>query len=149
MTKITNNALLNFLMIRTQICILNLYKLWLVPVFGSFNTMQQAKLNFKPVAQTLPVGIYLLKVNNRNTRARCEICLNLIIKTPERRVVKIAAVGEIVKHSILDIELNEKNLFPCVLMGFTTKQNIIKEGRYCKMQKFQQEAKNFYFITLK
>ena len=44
MTKITNNALLNFLMIRAQICILNLYKLWLVPVFGSFNTMQQAKL---------------------------------------------------------------------------------------------------------
>lgn len=44
MTKITNNALLNFLMIRTQIYILNLYKLWLVPVFGSLNTVQQAKL---------------------------------------------------------------------------------------------------------
>ena len=26
-----------------------------------------------------PVGIYLLKVNNRNTRTRCEICLNLTI----------------------------------------------------------------------
>ena len=32
-----------------------------------------------------PVGIYLLKVNNRNTRARCEICSKLTIKTPERR----------------------------------------------------------------
>ena len=26
--------------------------------------------------------IYLLKVNNKNTRTRCEICSKLIIKTP-------------------------------------------------------------------
>ena len=32
-----------------------------------------------------PAGIYLFKVNNRNTRTRCEICSKLIIKTPERR----------------------------------------------------------------
>ena len=32
-----------------------------------------------------PAGIYLLKVNNRNTRARCEICSKLTINTPERR----------------------------------------------------------------
>ena len=32
-----------------------------------------------------PVGIYLLKVNNRNTRTRREICSKLTIKTPERR----------------------------------------------------------------
>ena len=32
-----------------------------------------------------PGGIYLLKVNNKNTRARCEICTKLTIKTPERR----------------------------------------------------------------
>ena len=32
---------------------------------------------------TTPAGIYLLKVNNRNTRARCEICPKLIIKIPE------------------------------------------------------------------
>ena len=31
-----------------------------------------------------PVGIYLLKVNNRNTITRCEICSKLTIKTPER-----------------------------------------------------------------
>ena len=31
-----------------------------------------------------PAGIYLLKVNNRNTRARCEICSKLTIKKPER-----------------------------------------------------------------
>ena len=33
-----------------------------------------------------PAGIYLLKVNNRNTRTRCEICSKLTIKTPERRL---------------------------------------------------------------
>ena len=31
-----------------------------------------------------PAGTYLLKVNNRNTRTRCEICLKLTTKTPER-----------------------------------------------------------------
>ena len=31
----------------------------------------------------LPVAIYLFKVNNRNTRARCEICSKLAIKKPE------------------------------------------------------------------
>ena len=31
------------------------------------------------------VGIYLLKINNRNTGTGCEICLKLKIKTPERR----------------------------------------------------------------
>ena len=30
------------------------------------------------------VGIYLLKVNNRNNKRRCEICSKLTIKTPER-----------------------------------------------------------------
>ena len=30
-------------------------------------------------------GIYLLKINNRNTRTSCEICSTLTIKTPERR----------------------------------------------------------------
>ena len=31
-----------------------------------------------------PAGIYLLKVNNRTARARCEICPELTIKTPQR-----------------------------------------------------------------
>ena len=32
-----------------------------------------------------PAGNYMFKVNNRNTRARCEICSKLTIKIPERR----------------------------------------------------------------
>ena len=33
-----------------------------------------------------PAGISLLKVNNRNTRTRCKICLKVTMKTPERRL---------------------------------------------------------------
>ena len=32
-----------------------------------------------------PAGNYMFKVNNRNTRTRCEICSKLTIKIPERR----------------------------------------------------------------
>ena len=35
--------------------------------------------------KSFPAAIYLLKVNNRNDTARREICLKLIIKTPDRR----------------------------------------------------------------
>ena len=31
------------------------------------------------------VSNYMFKVNDRNTRTRCEICSKLTIKTPERR----------------------------------------------------------------
>ena len=35
-------------------------------------------------AEYCPVGNYMFKVEKRNTRTRCEICLKLTIKTPER-----------------------------------------------------------------
>ena len=47
------------------------------------------KVNGKNIANenfnNYPAGIYLLKVKNRNTRTRCEICSKLTIKLPERR----------------------------------------------------------------
>ena len=36
------------------------------------------------VTPPIPAGNYMFKVNNRNTRTRCEICSKLVIKTPER-----------------------------------------------------------------
>ena len=39
----------------------------------------------KNIARSNPARIYLLKVNNRNTRTWCEICSKLTIKIPERR----------------------------------------------------------------
>ena len=37
------------------------------------------------IINQVPVGNYIFKVNNKNTRARCEICSKFPIKTPERR----------------------------------------------------------------
>ena len=45
------------------------------------NKILNGNLNF------FPARIYLLKVNNRNTRTRCEIRSKLAIKTPERHWV--------------------------------------------------------------
>ena len=47
-----------------------------------------ATICIKPLIKTLrkyPAGIYLLKVNNRNTKTKCEICSKLTIKILERR----------------------------------------------------------------
>ena len=38
-----------------------------------------------PCFVSYPAGNYMLKVNNRNTRTRSEICSKLTIKIPERR----------------------------------------------------------------
>ena len=35
--------------------------------------------------QVFAAGICFLKVNNRNTKTRCEICSKLTIKAPKRR----------------------------------------------------------------
>ena len=35
--------------------------------------------------EIIPAGNYMFKVNNRNTRARCEVCSKLIIKISGRR----------------------------------------------------------------
>ena len=47
-----------------------------------------------------PVRIYLLKVNNKNTRTRCEICSKLTIKTPERRQWRRSGVFANFEHVI-------------------------------------------------
>ena len=37
---------------------------------------------------TNPTGIYLLEVNNRNTKTRCEICSKLTIKLALNNIIK-------------------------------------------------------------
>ena len=51
---------------------------------GKQNTDDKLKFNWL-CENSIPASIYLFKVNNRNTRKRCEICSKLTIKTPERR----------------------------------------------------------------
>ena len=49
---------------------------------------KQVKVSHIPVTLargSYPVGNYMFKVNDRNTRTRCEICSKLTIKIPERR----------------------------------------------------------------
>ena len=57
------------------------------------NQLKQMCLTHPPVpyiqnCTPYPASIYLLKVNNRNTRTSCEICSKLTIKTPERRYLR-------------------------------------------------------------
>ena len=47
-----------------------------------------------------PAGIYLLKVNNRNTRTRCEICSKLTIKTPDYRLYSFIFIDYILTDYI-------------------------------------------------
>ena len=44
--------------------------------FNNFTDCFNVALTDEPGLKN-PVGIYLLKVSNRNTRTRCEICLKL------------------------------------------------------------------------
>ena len=37
------------------------------------------------IRHPISAGNYMFKVNNKNTRIRCEICSKLTIKTPDRR----------------------------------------------------------------
>ena len=52
-----------------------------------------------------PAGIYLLKVNNKNTRARCETCSKLAIETPERRHWRHSGVFIVNFEHISDLAL--------------------------------------------
>ena len=44
----------------------------------------QLEYNIKLKAN-FPANIYLFKINNRNTRKRCEICSKITIKAPDHR----------------------------------------------------------------
>ena len=56
--------------------------------FGHLLTIARFDLGTRLKGETvtnIPAGICFLKVNNRNTRKRCEICSKLTIKTLKRR----------------------------------------------------------------
>ena len=60
----------------------------------------------------MPAGIYLVKVNNGNTKTMREICSKLKIKTPERRQWRRSGVFivnfEQVSRNVLYITVNNK-----------------------------------------
>ena len=59
----------------------------------------------RPNQQVRIAGIYLLKVNNGNTRPMCKTCSKLAIKTPERRQWRRSCVFVVNFEQILHIVL--------------------------------------------
>ena len=53
------------------------------------------------VVHLYPVGIYLLKVNNRNFKTSCEICSKLTIKMSGVFIVNFEHVSHLVLVSLL------------------------------------------------
>ena len=53
---------------------------------GFFQVKQKVVIATLEPSIDYPAGNCMFKVNNRNTRTRCEICSKLTIKTPERRL---------------------------------------------------------------
>ena len=49
------------------------------------NSITMFEMVLSKTLEIIPVNNFLFKINNRNTRKRCEICSKLKIKTPERR----------------------------------------------------------------
>ena len=55
------------------------------------NIPQFSKLD--DIVTSIPAGNYMFKVNNRNTRTRCEICSKLTIKIPGIFIVKFENIS--------------------------------------------------------
>ena len=62
-----------------------------------------------------PIGFYLLKVNNENSRTLCKICSKLTTKTPERYVINYVLVSLLLHLNILH------KLFWCFICWLWTK----------------------------
>ena len=62
--------------------------------------------------RTSPVGIYLLKIHDRITRTRCEICSKLTIKTTDamRRSGVFIVNFEHISHLVLVFLLSTLNM---------------------------------------
>ena len=83
-------------------------------IAGRISCKQLFRLYQMSYYDTSPVGIYLLKVNHRNTRARCEICSKLTIKTSERRHWRRSGV----------FIVNFEHISPCSNISIVNFENI-------------------------
>ena len=78
------------------------------------NRVKLMLLILKQYLLSIPAGIYLLKVNNKNIRAMCEICSKLTIKIPERRKWRCSGIFiinfEHISHPVLVLLLLTLNM---------------------------------------
>ena len=61
------------------------------------------KENFWHASNYCPTNKFMVKVNNRNTRKKCEICSKSTVKTPERRQRRRSGVFIVNFEHILDL----------------------------------------------
>ena len=73
--------------------------------FNKISTLFWFLYNFLRIITQYPVNMYLLQVNNRDARRKCEICSKLNIKTPERRQCRRSSVFIVNFEHILHIAL--------------------------------------------
>ena len=57
---------------------------------------------FRKISVRIPTGIYLLRVNNRNTEAKCEICSKLTRKT-EKDDIGVVLVSVLLTLNIFHV----------------------------------------------
>ena len=83
-------------------------------------------LNFH-ICISVPACNYLFKVNNRNTRTRCELCSQLTIKTPELRHWRRSGVFivniEYISHLVKIIEPNLSYQFQFLQVALLSVRN--------------------------
>ena len=83
-----------------------------------------------------PVRIYMFKVNNRNTRTRCEIYSKLTIKTPEQRLASFWYLCYLWTY-----------FTPCSSVSFVNVEHVIADWEYAcpkKLQTFTLLISNFH-----
>ena len=84
-----------FFGITTKIVNIDLPKVLMLPVYSQsyFSHFRNHQYSYgateKVRFQISLVGDYMFKVNNKNTRTRCEICSKLTIKTPKRHLILV------------------------------------------------------------
>ena len=84
----------------------------------------------------MAAGIYLLKVNNRNIRAMCEMCSKLTVKTPEGRQWSCSSVSIVNFEHVMDswdgkcFSCSEKELIR--LFNFTFLCTLLEQRRFWK-----------------
>ena len=85
----------------TLIIQLKFYRLFVLRVLSHI-MMLDASYCYHPVwFSNFKAGNYMFKVNNRSTRAGCEICLELKLNTPERGSGVFIVNFEYISHLVL------------------------------------------------
>ena len=91
-----------------------------------------------------PAGNYMFKVNNRNTRTRCEICSKLTIKTPEQRHLRLKVKSwwstTFLLHSVIisspHVLNNDWKIFYTFRVGATYIFNTVRPSSLYKLKSF-------------